>query len=114
MTYEYLCSKCEHRFDVYKSVKEIDNIEHCPKCERVAARQFSFRVHFIGAKVTHPEYNPGLGCVVKDAQHKDYLLKSKNLVEIGNDYKSPDNIHKEFETKREEKRQARWASALEE
>lgn len=113
MTYEYLCTPCDNRFDVCKSVAEMDNIEHCPKCKEQAARQFSFRVHFIGAKVTHAEFNPGLGCVVKNEQHKDYLLKSKGLVEVGNDYKTPDNMHKEFETKREDKRKARWDSALE-
>lgn len=104
MTYEYRCAPCAHSFDVMKSHTEMSRAEACPKCEREAIRQFvPQRVFLSGTKVQHAEYNPGLGCVVRNKEHRAELAKAKGLVEIGNDYKNTDNIHKEFEQKREQR-----------
>ena len=62
----------------------------------------------MGTKVTSPEYNPGLGCVVKNKRHKDYLLKSKDLVEVGNDFGSGEKQQKEFEMKKAWEREKKW------
>ena len=103
MTYEYECGHCKFRFDVVKSVKDLDRSENCPSCGEFGVRQFSFRVHIHGAKVQHPEYNPALGCVVRNKEHRAEICKQKGLIEIGNDYKSADAIVKEHDTAREEK-----------
>jgi putative FmdB family regulatory protein len=112
LIYPYLCPKCEHAFDVIKSVADMDREEPCLKCEAPAERQFTARVHFIGAKVTHAEYNPGLGCVVKNKSHKDDLLKAKGLVEVGNE--KPETLHREAERTNSEIRESRWTQALKE
>ena len=111
MIYEHRCVKCEQKFDVVKSVKDIDVNEFCPHDGAPAERVFvPTRVYFSGATVTHAEYNPGLGCVVKNKAHKDDICKRRGLVEIGNDFKKPDTIHKTFSEDREAKRKKRWES----
>lgn len=115
MTYEYSCTNatCLNRFDVIKSVKDMDVNEFCPICAHGAERKFvPSRVYFSKTSVEHAEYNPGLGCVVKNRQHREELAKQRGLVEIGNDYSSPEVIHKEMDTKREEIREARYDEAL--
>lgn len=109
MIYGYTCSECRKKFDVIKSVKDIDQNENCPKCGEFGIRDFCpEKIHFTGTKVTHAEFNPGLGAVVKNARHKDRLMKEKNVVEIGNDFKSGESMQKEFDTKREEKLKKSW------
>lgn len=108
MVYAYRCEKCDASFDVIKSHKEMDAVEHC-KCGSVAKREFApQRVYFVGAKVTHAEYNPGLGCVVKDKRHKEYLCKQKGVVEVGNDFRSGDTMVDHYDKGREEKLAKRW------
>lgn len=113
MIYEYRCIGCKKYFEVSKPVSEYDTTETCPDCGDFGEKQFSANLYFNKAKVTHAEYNPGLGCVVKNERHKDYLMKSKGLVEIGNDFKAPDNVHKKMDQDREETRKKRWDTALE-
>jgi hypothetical protein len=94
---------------VIKSVSEIDREERCEACDSPAARQFvPSRVYFSGASVQDAEYNPGLGCVVKNKHERQEIAKRKGLVELGNDYKNPDSLHKEYEQKRAAKRAAAW------
>jgi putative FmdB family regulatory protein len=107
LTYEYLCS-CSHRFDVIKGVADLNREEKCPQCQAVAERQFSFRVHITGARVTHAEYNPGLGQVVKSKYHKEELCKRMGVVEVGNDFRNGEKMQKEFDTARADKREKRW------
>ena len=74
-------------------------------------RQFvPSKLHITGAKVTHPEYNPGLGCVVKNKRHKEDLMKRKGLVEVGNDFRSGADMQKTFDQARAEKREKSWES----
>lgn len=63
---------------------------------------------FIGTAVRSAEYNPGLGCIVKSDAHKSELMKRKDVVEVGNDYGSADNMNKHFEKRKEEEREKRW------
>lgn len=102
MIYAYHCPGCTHEFDVVKSVKEIDLDEHCPQCATRSERRFvPSRVYFTGTKVEHAEYNPGLGCIVRNKDHRAEIAKSKGLEEIGNE--PVERIHKHFEKAREEK-----------
>ena len=109
MTYEYACQKCDQIFDVIKPVKEIDNIEHCPDCGGVGDRMFApRRVYLSGTAVQNAEYNPALGCVVKNKEHRAEIAKRKGLIEIGNDFKSGDSLQNKFEKDRREKREKSW------
>lgn len=110
MIYEYSCPKCAAIFDVVKSVHEMDRVERCEKCDSVSIRNFIPRIaHFIGTKVEHPEYNPGLGCIVRNKDHRKELCKLKGVQEIGNE--SPEKLHKYYDKAREEKREQAWAEA---
>lgn len=109
MVYEYHCPECRKRFDVIKSASEMEREETCG-CGAVARRQFvPSRVHFIGTAVQHPEFNPGLGCIVKNSKHRTEVAKQKGLVEVGNE--PVDKIHKHFEREREERREKAWSEA---
>jgi putative FmdB family regulatory protein len=84
MIYVYHCNNCSHEFDVVKSVKEIDNQENCEKCGSVCERIIRFRGYFLGEKDwDKAEYNPGLGCVTKNAKHRKQIAKERGLEEIG-------------------------------
>lgn len=114
MIYEYRCEN-SHAFDVVKPVSEMTRDEACPTCGLASVRAFvPSKVHFTKTKVTHAEYNPGLGAVVKNERHRLDLAKRKNLIPIGNDYKTPDSIHKESDTTRETRREERYERALKE
>jgi putative FmdB family regulatory protein len=109
MVYAYQCVKCEHAFDVIKSVKDIDVTETCPRCGEFSERQFvPQRIHLSRTRVEHAEFNPGLGCVVKNKKHREELCREKGLIEIGNDFKSGDSINDHFDKAREEKLKKRW------
>lgn len=58
----------------------------------------------------HAEFNPAFGQIVKNKYHRSELAKKHGWVEIGNDYKNPDLIHKQFDQIREEKREKAWES----
>jgi putative FmdB family regulatory protein len=113
MTYVYQCQKCDHVFDVIKSVKDIDVNETCPQCGEYAERQFvPSRVHFMGTKVEHAEYNPGLGCVVRNSSHRKELAKQMGLEEVGN--QDMNAWAKRAEKEREERNEKRYEQAFEE
>lgn len=113
MTYEYQCTKCDRTFDVIKSYKDMERTEWCPDCDEPAVRNFMPKhVYFSGAKVTHAEFNPGLGCVVKNEAHKQDILKRRGLVEVGNDFGSAEKMQNKFDSDREAKKQKRYDEAL--
>ena len=82
-TYPYNCLKCDQEYEAFKSIKEYDGQDPCPGCGNIGERVFSSDIQFIGASVESAEYNPGLGCVVKNKKHRDEIAKSRGLVEIG-------------------------------
>lgn len=109
MIYEYECTKCQCHFDVVKPVKDIDINEFCEKCGNPAERIFvPSKVYFSGEKVTHAEYNPAFGCVIKNKRHRDDLAKERGMIEIGNDFKSSANLHNTQEAKLNEKLKKKW------
>lgn len=108
MIYEYHCAKCETAFDVIKSAKEMEAVEHCKQCGSVCARHFvPSRVYFNGTKVEHAEYNPGLGTVVRNSSHRKELAKIKGVEEVGNE--PVESLHKYFEKAREDKVEKSWS-----
>lgn len=85
----------------------MDTLEQCPKCLDPAARIFIPRsILFSGTKVESPEYNPGLGCIVKSKAHRKEIVRQKGLIEIGNE--TPETIHKHFDKRRTEKLENAW------
>lgn len=94
-----------------KSVREIDSPEACPSCHESAVRQFvPRRTYLNGTSVENYEYNPGLGCIVKNSKHRKEIAKSRGLEEIGNE--PLEKIHKKFDSDRVEKREKAYEQAL--
>jgi len=89
LIYPYACPNCDRRFDVVKHHSFHKEAEQCPNCETIADRVYGG--HAIKT-MFRSEYNPGLGCVVKNDKHKRDLCKEKGLVEVGNE--SKDSMHK--------------------
>jgi putative FmdB family regulatory protein len=105
MRYPYRCSDCSFEFDVVKSLKDIDQVEHCEKCGAVANR-FIARTHFYGARVEDAEFNPGLGCVVKNRKHRESIARDRGLVEVGNE--DCEKTFQRFEQDRERRIEKSW------
>ena len=92
-TYPYAC-KCGHKFDVMKSMTDIDQVETCPECKAAcdSSCRYIARTHFFGAKVEDVSWNPGLGKFTRSAKHRAELAKRAGAIEIGNE--TPDSMHK--------------------
>lgn len=89
-------------FDVIKSYRQMEQPEACSRCNEVAIREFvPSHIHFIGTSVQNTEWNPGLGCLVKNKKHREEIAKRKGVVEIGNE--TTETIHKYFDKSRAEK-----------
>lgn len=100
--YDYSCEKCDNEYEIIKSIKDYDSKDPCPTCGNIGSRLLSKDIFFTGTKIEDAEYNPGLGKITKSKKHREELVKSMNLVEIGNE--KPETIHNIFEKSREEKR----------
>ena len=106
-TYEFFCKKCDSVFEVVESIKEYDGDGECPTCRNISTeRILSAKIHFIGAAVESPEYNPAFGKVVKNKHERKELAKRHGLEEIGNE--KPENIHKKHHADRIEKLKKSW------
>ena len=109
MIYEYECK--EHgAFEVCKAMSEAHLAEVCPTCQVPATRLWFNRGGFTGEKVEHAEWNPALGCIIKNSKHRAEVAASKGLVEIGNE--KPDTVHKEMNQLIETRRNQRYEEAL--
>ncbi len=109
MIYEYSC-QTHGTFEVYKAMSEAHLPEVCPTCQEAATRLWNNRGGFYGEKVEHPEYNPALGCVVKNSKHRAEVAASRGLVEIGNE--KPDTIHREMSSIIDTNRNRRYDEAI--
>lgn len=121
--YDLACKKCGRIVKITKAKKSDPN----PNCEFwncLSDRTFvldrpkknkPFKIQksgltFIGTKVEDAEYNPGLGCITKNKRHREEIAKRLGVVEIGNDYKSPNDIHSTNDKALAEKRKKAWDS----
>lgn len=114
MTYVYECANCNKEFDVIKSYRDIDAVEKCDSCGAEAKRLFRPSANSIFKSqgiAESPQYNPGLGEVVKSKKHLKEIVKSRGLVEVGNE--SPDKMFKHYDKAREEKRERDWEKTTE-
>ncbi len=112
--YDFTCSKCDHKFTEIKGIKAYsdDPISICPQCEHPCGkdeRDFSkSRIQFSGTAVVDAQFNPGLGCVVKNKSQKEDICKAKGLVEVGNDFNGGDKMQEHFEKKKKQELDAKW------
>ena len=106
-TYDYSCANCKKEYSIVKNITSYNGLDECPDCKTIGQRIFS-SVTFIGEGVQSAEYNPAFGKVVKNKHHRSELAKQMNLVEIGNDFKSPELIHSKLETDRQERLSQAW------
>ncbi len=93
MIYDYKC-QCGKQFDVIKSMHDASRKESCPKCNHTAKRIYT--APQLVVRNDEPEYNPALGCVVRNSKHRKEIVKQNNLIEVGNE--KVDIIHKDAET----------------
>lgn len=111
MRYPYRCSNCAQDWDVYKSVAMIDAPEFCPQCGTQGERYIA-TTHFYGAAdwndAQYRRFNPALGAVVMDRNHKRELCRRKNVEEIGNDFGSGERMQEHFDRTREAELSSRW------
>lgn len=107
MIYEYRCKDCLHNFDVVKPVRDLELTHECPACGfEETVRLFSPKIYISGAKVEDAEYNPGLGCVIKNKNHRAEVAKQKDLIEVGNE--STNTLHRETVEKKQIQKQKEW------
>lgn len=112
-TYDYKC-KCGYSFVDIKGIRaySADPSSVCPSCAAECLaddRDFSkIKIAVTGASVQNAEFNPGLGCVVKNKQHRSELAKRKGFVEVGNDFTSGQRMQNEFEKKKKEEIETNW------
>lgn len=82
MIYPYECP-CGKKFEVVKSLDELERIEPCPECQKEAKRVLAGG-YFYGTKVEDAEYDPAFGCVVNNSKHRARLAKERGWEEVGN------------------------------
>jgi putative FmdB family regulatory protein len=114
-TYPYECSGCHKSFNVTKSLLAIDEIEVCNGCGHTADRRIGL-VNFNNAGDWKPSFNPAFGCVVKSKAHQREILsrfkdKGKEFIEVGNE--PIENVHKIYDSQRENARKERWNEPVE-
>jgi putative FmdB family regulatory protein len=105
MIYEYRCDICNTKREIWKPAAEFDKPESC-ECGANLTRLITGGAGFLGEKVEHAEYNPGLGCIVKNRREREEIAKRKGLIEIGNE--SPNKLHSESERIRTENIKQSW------
>lgn len=109
--YPYRCpsSSCVTTWEVVKPLSDIERKEECPICGATGSRYIG-RTHFYGASDwDKAEYNPGLGCITKNAKHRKQICKARGIEELGNDYQSPEKLHEHNDKMRHEKWERSWA-----
>ena len=62
--YEYLCSKCDQKFELLRSFSQIGKKTPCPKCQNLAERKLSTFASFSknAAGVSAPVAGTGSSC----------------------------------------------------
>lgn len=103
--YPYKCDACGHRVEVVRPITAEAIAPSCSLCESEMAYVFT-RTVVIGAAVQHAEFNPGLGVVTKNKQHREAIAKERGLVEIGNE--SRESVGRKVQQDHAEKIEREW------
>lgn len=110
MVYPYKCA-CGRQFDVTKSIHQASDPERC-SCGEVASRVFCAPM-ITGTKVFTAEYYPALGKVIHNKKELNNEMARRDIVRVGNDWGTPDKMHKHFDQEREAKREKDWDKTVE-
>lgn len=108
--YDYECDKHGH-YEVYQSITAYNGSDPCPSCGVVGSRIICAPVAFIGASVQSAEYNPGLGCVTRNAKHRSEIAKKMGVEEVGSEPIS--SLRKTFTQKKQDKEKSERLSDTE-
>lgn len=91
-------------------MSEVNDPAHCPDCNTVGKRIYEpAYINKVSSGVFMPQYVPSLGKAFNSRYEMKEYVKSKGMVEIGNDYGSGENMQKEFDQGRERASDERWA-----
>ncbi len=93
-----MCYYCNKEFEVIKHHNESGKEEICTACCETAQRVYT--APKLSGLNDQPEYNYGLGCWVKNKEHRRELAKQMNLIEVGNE--TANTIHKHAESNKKE------------
>ena len=104
--YPYYCMHCLWEGDILKEVSDYNRVEYCQECKVVQLTRIFTTFQFSGSKNEWPEYNVGLGQVIKNKKERKEIVKQNNFVEVGN-YKA-DNYGKDMDKRIEDKLAASW------
>ena len=106
MIYPYTCESCGD-YEVIKSHTECTRPEPCPNCQQIGSRVWT--VPQIDTSVCHQDYefNPGLGCVIKNKAHRKQVAKQMGLEEVGNT--KTETLHSMADRTFKENAEKRWA-----
>ncbi len=107
MLYPHYCDKCDFETDVVKPMADSSKKEYCPGCANHMRRIYT-APYLVGTSVESAEFNPGLGQVTFGKKDREEKAKRKGMIEIGNDFKTPDSQHDHYDKARERKREANW------
>lgn len=83
-TYEYRCPKCGI-FDIVQSIHD-NPLVNCPTCNSDISRIITGGTGFI-LDVHDTYYDVGLGMHITSKAHRKAVMKERNLVEVGNEWK---------------------------
>ena len=86
-TYEYRCPECGV-FDIIQSIKE-EPLKDCPTCNSAISRIITGGTGFI-LDVHDTYYDVGLGMPITSKAHRRQVMRDRNLVEVGNEWKYVD------------------------
>ena len=103
--YQYRCEKCESEIEIVKSIHDSARIEHCDVCQLALTRVFT-PFHIMGAAVQHAEYNPGLGVVTRNKEHRAEIADRRGLIELGNETQKA--IQRDTVEAKAKERQKEW------
>ena len=114
MIYPYQCD-CGNEFDVIKRLSEIERVERCELCQRIATRTIALSniAAMSAGDWNRQSFNPAFGKVVNSKAHQREILakykgEGKEFIEVGNE--KPETVHKHFEKQREDTKKKRWES----
>ena len=57
MIYPFYCQRCDHYFDVKKTIAEVSRVEDCPLCGQPAERKYTPIPHSFGWRLTDESHN---------------------------------------------------------
>lgn len=104
--YPYYCHDCNHRWEVIKTLEDLDRPEHCQACNSDATHRRIALTNFEKSSVFEPYFEPALGCKIESKSQKARVMREKGVEEVGNE--SPESMYKNLEVPREKRIASSW------